>query len=224
MAEIIPAIMPESYEDLREKLAQVSTTVPVVQIDVMDGRVVSSKSWPYNLHADPDFEKVLHEEEGLPFWDRLDFEIDLMVDNPEHEASKWITAGASRVAVHLESVKGDLREVLEDLKNDGVEVGLGLDLETPIEEALSFLDYVDFVQLMGIAQIGYQGQPFDERVVERVRELKERSPSTVISVDGGVNSESAPALIAAGADRLVIGSAIFESGDIEGAITDFQNL
>lgn len=224
MAEIIPAVMPESFDDLSDKLAEVSKLVPTVQIDVMDGRFVESKSWPYNLQGDPDFEKVLHEEEGLPFWDRLNFEIDLMVSNPAHEAGKWITAGAARLIVHLESAKENTVKILEDIKNAGVEVGLALDMETPTEEVLAFLDNVDFVQLMGIAKIGYQGQPFDERVIERVKDLKKRSPSTIVAVDGGVNLETAPAIVAAGADRLAIGSAIFDSVDVHGAIKDFKKI
>src|SRR5262245_50202016 len=162
--EILPAIMPESYEDLREKLAQVASYVAAVQIDVMDGCFVESKSWPYNLRTgDAGFEKILHEEEGLPFWDRLNFEIDLMVDNPASEASKWITAGAERLVIHLESVEGDPTKILEEVKNAGIEVGIALDIETAIEEALPFLDYVNFVQLMGIDYDGFQGVPFDEK-------------------------------------------------------------
>ncbi len=222
--EIIPAIMPENYEDLREKLSQVSHSVKTVQIDVMDGRFVSSRSWPYNRQPDPDFEKVLHEEEGLPFWERLNFEIDLMVDNPSREASKWILAGATRLAIHLESQKENLKVALEEIKNGGVEVGLAMDMKTPVEELWPFLDCVDFVQLMGIKNIGYQGEPFDGEVVGRIKSVKERSPSTIVSVDGGVSLETAPAILAAGAERLVIGSAIFDSADVEGAIHDFQSL
>lgn len=217
--------MPESYDDLRDKLAEVSTLVTVVQIDVMDGRFVESKSWPYNLHGtDTDFSKILHEDEGLPFWDRLDFEIDLIVEDPQQQVEKWMKAGASRLVIHIESIKDDAVSLLEEVKRGEVGVGLALDMDTDVEEVLPFLDYVDFVQLMGIDHDGFQGAPFDQKVLEKIKRLKEESPSTLISVDGGVNLETAPALIEAGADRLIIGSAIFESGDIEGAITDFESL
>jgi ribulose-phosphate 3-epimerase len=222
--EIIPAVMPDSFSDLEQKLSLVSNLVLWVQIDVMDGRFVESQSWPYQRENDQDFSRILKQEEGLPSWQKLNFEIDLMVDNPKREASNWINAGASRLVIHLESLSDNLVSLLEELKGAQVEIGLALDTETPLEKVWPFLDYIDFVQLMGIKKIGYQGQPFDREVIERLKNLKKKSPSTLLSVDGGLNSKTAPAIVAAGADRLIIGSAIFESGDVAGAIREFQKL
>ena len=107
-----------------------------------------------------------------------------------------------------------------------------MNIETSNEEVYELLSEVDnegapaidFVQFMGIENIGYQGEPFDERVFEKIRELRERFPDTIISVDGGVSLENADKLIEAGANRLVSGSAIFESGDIAGTVEVFQNM
>ena len=77
---------------------------------------------------------------------------------------------------------------------------------------------------MGIAKIGYQGQPFDSRVVAKIEDLRERYPDVTISVDGGVNFESAPKLIAAGVTRLVSGSTILNSKNIEETIYQLKSL
>lgn len=102
-------------------------------------------------------------------------------------------------------------EALQDYRGDGgVEVGLGIALDTPIAKLDSLAPLGDFIQTMGIAVLGHQGEPFDPRALARVRELRERFPSHPISVDGGVEIDNARALVEAGASRLVAGSAIFE--------------
>jgi ribulose-phosphate 3-epimerase len=77
---------------------------------------------------------------------------------------------------------------------------------------------------MGIDEIGFQGQLFDERVISKIEEFKNKFPKVTVSVDGGVNLESAPKLVKAGAERLVSGSAIFGSDDIESTIGLLKNL
>ena len=77
---------------------------------------------------------------------------------------------------------------------------------------------------MGIEKIGFQGEPFDERVLDQIKALRKQFPEVTISVDGAVDFDTAPELIEAGANRLVAGSAIFNGPDISGAINEFQNL
>jgi ribulose-phosphate 3-epimerase len=192
---------------------------------------VPPKSWPYAGDSNS-FKKIIREEEGLPMWDNIDFEIDLMVEKPEAVISDWITAGASRIVVHVESTKavGEIvRQFNEwfaygDAKSRDIELGLALNIDTPLDAVTSHLEDIDFVQFMGITPIGYQGEVFDERVLDKIREFHNEHPEVVISVDGGVNLETAPRLVEAGAKRLISGSAIFESGDIGGAIERFKKL
>ncbi|MBM2817819.1 MAG: Ribulose-phosphate 3-epimerase [Parcubacteria group bacterium] len=240
MTEIIPAILPEDIDDLREKLSLVSGIVPLAQIDVCDGKFAPTKTWPYKKGVDETFLRIVGQEEGFPFWDSVDFEVDLMVKHPENIVGDWIATGAKRIIIHIESTPDPL-SLFQKIKLEyetsgessyGVETGAALNIETPNEEVYDLLNEVndkgapaiDFVQFMGIENIGYQGEPFDERVFEKVRELREKFPETIISVDGGVSLENASELIEAGANRLVSGSAIFESGDIAGTIEVFQNL
>ena len=240
MTEIIPAILPKDIDDLREKLSLISGIAPLVQIDVCDGKFAPTKTWPYKKGVDETFLRIVGQEEGFPFWDSVDFEADLMVKHPENIVGDWIAAGAKRIIIHIESTPDPL-SLFQKIKLEygasgessyGVETGAALSIETPNEEVYDLLNevndkgasVVDFVQFMGIENIGYQGEPFDERVFEKVRELREKFPETIISVDGGVSLENAAELIEAGANRLVSGSAIFESGDIAGTIEGFQNL
>ena len=100
------------------------------------------------------------------------------------------------------------------------EIGLAFNIDTPVEIPAG----VDFIQLMGIDRVGYQGQKFDEKVIEKIRATRVKYPDLPISIDGAVSLETAPMLIAAGANRLVIGSAIFESDNPIDAIAKFKSL
>jgi pentose-5-phosphate-3-epimerase len=105
MTEIIPAIMPYDYDDLLEKVTQVADVVDTIQIDIMDGQFVPGKTWPYNMKDEPNFLSILREEDGLPCWDRVDFELDLMVESPDEALEQWMALGPKRVVFHVESLK-----------------------------------------------------------------------------------------------------------------------
>lgn len=234
MIDIIPAIMPDTYNDLVEKATRVKGVLPLAQIDIMDGIFVGSKSWPYRTAGeanDMHFLAMKNQEETLPFFDELDYEIDLMIAEPEKHIDEWLPLGASRLIFHIESIK-DLKLFFEhDFFLEGareiggqtvIEVGLAIDPATPLEKIETYIEKVDFIQCMGIAKIGYQGEPFDERVLEHINALRIKYPNLAISVDGGVNAESAPLLRAAGANRLVSGSAIFRSENMAEAIAQLK--
>ncbi|MEI7777677.1 MAG: hypothetical protein WCI52_03650 [bacterium] len=223
--QIIPAILGRSLEDVHEQLSRVSRLVPLVQIDVCDGKLTPEATWPYNKHGEVDFENFLTEDDGLPFWESVNFEIDLMTKKPEDEIEKWVRAGASRIIVHFESTDPDkLGEIIATLRQSDVEVGISLDVLTPLDVLEPLEEYIDSVQLMGIDRDGFQGQPFDEVVLDRVRQVREKFPFMHIAVDGGVSLETATDILDAGADRLVVGSALFESYDIEETLREFQML
>ncbi len=236
MVEIIPAILPTDLDDLRDKMAIISGLAPLVQIDVCDGKFVPNKSWPYVKGGMEEFERIRAEEEGFPFWDSLDFEIDLMVRNPESIAHDWVMAGAKRLVFHLESAPNIL-EIIEKLRDEygtakdeafGLEIGVALDIQTPNDEVYGILDMIDvdgdsiidFVQFMGIDNVGFQHQEFNDQVLEKISDLRGMYPNIHISVDGGVSFDNASELISAGATRLISGSTIFESDDIAKAIDD----
>ncbi|MEK7555832.1 MAG: hypothetical protein AAB523_00925 [Patescibacteria group bacterium] len=223
MIEILPAIIPEDFEDLKEKLAQVRGIAPIVQIDIVDGKFAPHPSWPYYKGDQEHFQKILREEEGLPFWEDFYFEADLMIERPEEHIEDFIFAGFSRLVVHLESTE-KMGEIIEMAKHMDTEIGIAINIDTPNSELEEWIERINFVQFMGIEKIGSQGQPFDPRVIEKISTLRREHPDIIISVDGGVSLEIAPFLVGAGAERLISGSAIFESDDIEKTINDFRNI
>ncbi|MDD5152676.1 MAG: hypothetical protein PHS95_01580 [Candidatus Pacebacteria bacterium] len=222
MIEIIPAVMPKNYRDLTEKSALFAGVVPLVQFDIMDGKFVKARTWPYGP-ADSEFARIISEEEKMPEWETLNFEVDLMIENPEESITKWVKAGAKRIIVHVEGVK-NFDAIRNAIPPFFIELGLAINPETPISTLQPYLDRVDFVQCMGIAKIGFQGEPFDERVLENIKALRKLKPEFPISVDGGVNFDTAKQLVNAGATRLVSGSAILQSADVSNAIGDLRNL
>ena len=219
--EIIPAILPRDFAEIEEKIGLVNGLAKTVQIDVCDGQFTPVASWPYRKR-DLDFEKLIHEQEGFPGWEDEDFEIDLMANRPEDLVEDWVSAGASRVVIHVEA-KGDIEKALIILAGR-VDVGLALNQETPLSAIEKHRERIDFIQLMGIDQIGFQHQPFDSKVLGRIKEVKIQYPDLTISIDGGVSLENARELIAAGADRLVVGSGIFGTDNPTEALEQFKRI
>jgi len=210
--EIIPAIIPDSFEDMQSKVSLVKNFTKWVQIDVIDGVFVLPPSWPYKLEDIILFNKKVEQKQQLPFLDKVDYEIDLMVNKPEEEIKKWLALGSRRFIVHIESINNiDVLEqiILQYSKKATSKIGIALEIETPISLIEPIISEIDCVQLMGIAHIGCQGEKFDERVIYKIKDLQKMSKNIIISIDGGVNLETASRLIEAGAIRLVSGSAIF---------------
>ncbi|MHB1118336.1 MAG: ribulose-phosphate 3-epimerase [Minisyncoccota bacterium] len=220
MIEIIPALMPRSHQDLVETMGVFVGVVPLVQLDIMDGKFVPERTWPYP--RDTYFDSVVAEEQGMPYWEDIDFEADLMIENPEAWVPKWVAAGARRIIVHVESMRDfdTIRSAVPSL----IELGLAVNTTTPVSAIEPYLDRIEFVQCMGIARIGFQGEPFDEGVLEQLRLIRALRPEMTISVDGAVNFETAKRLVEAGATRLVSGSAILESGDVKEAVGQLKDL
>jgi ribulose-phosphate 3-epimerase len=226
MIEIIPALMPKTLEELHQQVGLFSGHVPLVQIDIMDGVFVPNRSWPFMQGGQHDIDKIIREEEGLPHWETVDFELDLMVRRPDRDIMKWMNIGARRIIFHYASLP-DLSVVttgLDPHTREYVEIGIALDMETPLDVIEPWLDDIDFVQLMGIAHIGYQGEPFDENVLEKIEQLHGLYPDVIIAIDGGVRLDNVRALIEAGASRLAVGSALLASGDILGTLNEFQSI
>ncbi len=221
MSEIIPAILPKDFNELEEKIGLINGFTKIVQVDICDGQFVPNATWPYKKHDDS-FEKLKCEELGLPGWDSINYEFDLMVNKPETVVGDWVSAGATRIIIHAEA-EGDIADAIARLEGK-VEIGLAFNIETSFDLAETYKDKIQFIQCMGIDQIGFQGQKFDPKVIEKIKEAKTKFPNLSVSVDGGVSMDSAPQLIVAGADSLVVGSAIFDSDNAIDAIRVFKRL
>jgi ribulose-phosphate 3-epimerase len=218
--KIIPAIMPTDFEDLVSKASLVRKKVDWVQLDVMDGKYTGSVSWPYE--SEEHFSDILGGEEGLPFWQDLNYELDLMVANPKQEAFKWVNAGAARIILHLKTLDNDSEDLIDELKNLGVEVGVAVLPNEDYSRIEKVLDKIDFVQFMGIHKVGFQNQEFATEILEQIKSFRANYPEKIISIDGGVDLETAKDLVEAGVNRLVSGSFIFEGSPDEN-IKDLQD-
>ena len=174
MHEIIPAVLPKDEKDLEAKLAALPVSVTFFHMDVLEEDIWT----PTNTR---------------------DFEVHLMVEDPDAIIGKWIERGARRVSVHQPSAK------LAEYRGKA-EIGYAVELEKPLEDFLPFFDFVDFIHLMSIDEIGEQGHQFDEKVFDRIKKLQELYPDKPISVDGGVSVENYEKLLELGADRLIVGS------------------
>ncbi len=230
MIEIIPAILPKNYEDLKNKLALIRGHVPLAQIDICDGVFVKNATWPFSTGGADDFnfQAILNEREGMPFWEDIDFELDLMVIDAVQNFDIYTKLGPKRVIFHLDAV-GDVEEFKHFLEGidiyirDSIEVGVAISTHTKVESIFTLVNNVDFVQVMGIEHVGFQGQDFSKKCLDHIKALKEKFPDLIISVDGGVSTETAPSLVKAGATRLVAGSAIFNKEDMLGAMEELRN-
>ncbi len=222
--KIIPAILPKDFFDLEKHLERCKGVVKFVQIDICDGLYTQSKTWPFTHTPDIYFDKMVTQEDGMPFWESIDFELDLMIKNPEEMYETFLQLGPKRMTFHFNTLKNPL-EFLTKVKEEGmVEVGIAFLNDIDALEHADLIELADVVQCMGIERIGFQGQDFDERVLDQVEKIRERFPEKLISVDGSVNEETLSELSDAGANYFVTGSAFFETENLVDALEDFREL
>lgn len=230
MGVIVPAILPQSRDDLDEKLLRVHGLVDDVQVDIVDGRFVVPPTWPYK-----DKTRGGREPSGdtFPYLGELSFEVDLMVEEPEHVIRHWIEAGATRIVIHAETTRM-LPKLMNELASTYghdkdftpglLSFGLAINLDTDFSLIEPFLHHCDFVQFMGIAKIGKQGEPFNKRVLPKISAFRKKYPDMSLQVDGGVSLETAPALLQAGVSRLVVGSDLWKAPNLAAELKRLQGM
>lgn len=231
MAEIIPAILEKNLNEIKNKLTFLRERAKVVHLDFCDGRFVPNQTWPFTSggFADYDFEKILNEEEGLPFWEEFDFEFDLMVADAIANFDIYMKLGPKRIIFHPRGEK-DIKEFQHFLEGldmyvrDNVEIGMAFRPSDDLNVVARMANNVDFLHCMGSDKVGFQGEPFSEQALANIKFLKKNIAGIVISVDIGVNLNNAEEILKAGADRLCVGSAIWKSGDPIGTLQNFQSL
>jgi len=231
MSEIVPAILENKFSEIKNKLDALRGRVKCVQIDFCDGVFVPSQTWPFASGGidDPDFKKILNEEDGMPFWQEFDFELDLMVSDAVENFDLYSKLGGKRIIFHLSAQKNieDFEHFIEGLDmhiRDSIEIGLAFRPNDDLSVVSRLSGKVDFLQCMGSDHMGVQGEAFSDKALENIKFLKKNLPGVVISVDIGINLENAKTILDAGADRLAIGSGIWKSGDPIGSLQAFQDL
>ncbi len=209
MAQIVPAILESSLIATEDKIKLLDGLTDWVELDVCDGKFVPNSSW-----GNPDDIKL--------FDDRAKISAHLMVADPALMLTHWQDV-VDRVVVHLETAAPfeAMKDRLAVSKNN---FGLALKLGTPVSEVEEWVDKISYFQLLAIEHIGYQGQKFDESVLDKIFDLRALAPSATIAVDGGINLESAQKCLVAGADVLVVGSAIWKNSDPVATLNEFKKL
>lgn len=235
MNPIIPAIMPQSYSKMEKLVDQVVGEIDMVQLDLMDGIFVPEKTWPFlefkskrpkmDFITDIPWQELQTDDLGLPHWQEVDYELDLMIQDADVYLDHWIALGPKRIIFHLESLQ-DVGKLLNEVQGirSLIEIGLCISNDTLVDALLPHLEMIDCVQLMGIAKVGYQRQDFDERVFDKIASIKIHAPSIPIQVDGSVNTETIQDLRDAGVERFVAGSAIFDGTDVLGNVKGLRGL
>lgn len=226
MGLVVPAVLPSSREDLEEKVA-VLIQIPGVhriQIDVVDGHFASPASWPYFVPRE--LEALARQGDMLPALDRIVYEIDLMCLDAEKAINAWLTLGATRLTFHAES-SADLARLLSVSRKrygDFISFGLAINIASDLALVESHMDDIAYIQFMGIASIGKQGQPFDKRVLEKIHTFHTKHPEVPLQVDGGISVENAPQLIKLDVTNLIVGSSILKAKNPAAAFAAIEAL
>ena len=211
--DIAPSILSANFSCLGEEIRAVERGgAGVLHVDVMDGHFV------------PNITVGLPVVKSLAGFTRLPIDAHLMISEPGVYAAQFVKAGAQMVSVHVEA-DANLHRTLLAIKDEGAQAGVVLNPATPVgavEEALQFADYI----LVMSVNPGFGGQKFIPQSVDKVKRLRrmidERQLNVRIEIDGGVDRNNIETVVAAGAEIIVAGSAIFGTSDPEAAVKELR--
>ena len=211
--EIAPSILSANFSCLGDEIRAVERGgAGVLHVDVMDGHFV------------PNITVGLPVVKSLAAFTRLPIDAHLMITDPGVYATQFVSAGAKMVSVHVEA-DAHLHRTLMSIKAAGAQAGIVLNPATPVgavEEALQFADYV----LVMSVNPGFGGQKFIAQSVDKVKRLRrlidERQLNVRIEIDGGIDRNNIETVVAAGAEIIVAGSAIFGTPDAEAAVKELR--
>ena len=212
--KLAPSILAADFAHLADHIAAVAPHADLLHVDVMDGHFVPP------ITIGPVVVRALRRITALPL------ECHLMVTEPERQVDQFAEAGGDSMVWHLESPP-DPRPVLRRVRALGMMAGLAINPETPFEAAFPYLEDIDVLNLMTVNP-GWAGQAFIREVLPKIRTARDHIERTGIaidiSVDGGVNVQTARDCLEAGANVLGAATAIFGEPDAGAAAAELKSL
>lgn len=213
MTHISASLLAADYARLGEEAERAETSgADSFHFDLMDGHYVR------NLALAPDHLAALRPHTSLPFFAHLE------LSNPEDVLAQFDPFPADTIIVQWNTLTEPLK-TFDAIRLRNAKVGLGLTPDDDIQDATRLFRDIDLLLLLGV-QPGFGGQPLQSGTRERVQTARERArdsnPSLVITVDGGVKPDNAVSLVEAGADMLIMGTALFRSDDMERTIWEIR--
>ncbi len=209
---VLPSLLLCDFGNLEREVRKLEDAgVRGLHLDVMDGHFVP------NLTYGPPIIESLRRLTDLPL------DVHLMIANPRQYLRQFAEAGADLLTIHVEAVD-DPRPILEEIRALGVGAGLAINPPTPCEAIQPALSLCDLVLVMSVMP-GFGGQAFDEVALSKLRMLRSWLKNDVLlEVDGGVNDQTIGACGAAGAQLMVVGSAIFRQTDYLTSVSKLTQL
>ncbi|NOZ39651.1 MAG: ribulose-phosphate 3-epimerase [Planctomycetes bacterium] len=209
---VLPSLLLCDFGNLEREVRQLEAAgVRGLHLDVMDGHFVPNMTYGLTMVS------TLRGITDLPL------DVHLMISNPGEYLKKYVDAGADLLTIHAEAVD-DPRPLLEEIRSLGAGAGLAINPPTSVASIEAALPLCDLVLAMSVMP-GFGGQAFDDVALEKLRDLRTKiSAETLLEVDGGVNTSTIAACGLAGAQLLVVGSAIFREPNYAQAINQLTQL
>jgi ribulose-phosphate 3-epimerase len=194
--EVVPSILSADVARLGDEVREaIAGGADRIQVDIMDGHFVP------NLTFGPLVVEAVRKITDLPI------EAHLMIENPELFIEAFVKSGASLIEVQVESTTSLFRTV-QSIKELGADAGVAINPATSVETLREILPYISLVNVMTV-EPGFGGQKFIAHSPDKIRRLRVLSSDVQIEVDGGIDAQTAPLVVAAGATVLVAGNSVF---------------